>query len=362
MNRKVLAVAAVVAPLCIATTFFGCNSDSNRNRIPPKASQDILPPYLMSFGSVLTWDTDPNATEYELYRNGQYESTVTGSHYDAGQVTEDCEYTVVAKNGDKSSTKSNVARVCKNSSYAEGEVLDLSDSSSYNGTLPNSVRKIVIRKQSSVTMSFCCLIAERTNDLTIELSNVSLVGYISTVNCEYSRLKHNYNVIIDVKANCSVKSSDGADGFDFSDSVYDNREVDAGSGSDANNAIIVPSLVVEGEGALVISGGNGGNGGVGSSTTKWEASNGPGAGADGGDGGAGLKTSYCVVNMNGENSYVSVSDGKGGKKGKPGNNGSIITGPAASAMWKDMYDIGKAGKDGKSEFGSIKILGGKFLR
>ena len=123
----------------------------------------------------------------------------------------------------------------------------------------------------------------------------------------------------------------------------------------------MPSTVVVGSGNLSVSGGNGGNGGVGSSTTEYEKVSGPGPGANGGNGGSAMKTSHLFLNMDGGEYSVSISDGKGGLKGKPGKNGSIYTGPLATIMWGDVYDIGKAGVDGKSIVVSRKVLKGKLV-
>jgi hypothetical protein len=57
-------------------------------------------------------------------------------------------------------------------------------------------------------------------------------------------------------------------------------------------------------------------------------------------------------------SIVSVRDGTGGTKGTPGNNGSILSGPIASAVWSSTYDIGVTGNDGKSVIGQRMIIQG----
>ena len=83
--------------------------------------------------------------------------------------------------------------------------------------------------------------------------------------------------------------------------------------------------------------------------------------ADGGNGGAAVKTSHMILRMDSGNCSVSLSDGKGGLKGKPGKNGSIYTGPTVSLMWNDMFDIGKAGNDAKSVMVVKKIVTGKLV-
>lgn len=369
MKKKQL----LLLPICMAllTIFFvGCglfdffddNSDgnSNDNKTPPPAPAiNLIAPYLMSFGTYLSWETVSNATEYDIYCNNRYVETITKTTYNLNDVEYDSEYYVIAKNNGKSSPKSNIAVASKNTNFSNSEILDLTGKSSYNSSISSSVRKVIIANSSS--FAWLAAIEERTADLTFELRNVNIIGSIYTHDLSYSRSKSNFNVTFEITGDCSIKGADGSNGFDFSDSRYDNSELAAGTGGNGGNAIIVPTVIITGSGNFTVTGGNGGNGGVGSATSKWESSSAPGKGSNGGNGGAGVKTSYFILKLNSANNTVTVSDGKGGAKGTPGVNGSIITGPAASIMWKDMYDIGKVGEDGRSSFGTKRILSGRLI-
>lgn len=364
MKKKLFAFfsAVFLSAVCILGVA-ACGGNSNNNKKPPKPSGGMLSPRIISFGDFISWDVVENADEYEIYCDGELKSVVKEPLYRVGDLSKDSNFCVVAKNtvkGEKTD-KSNLVKVSKNGNYASGEILNLTDRSGFVSQVSPSVRKMVIGGQSRTSFEIGAVLAKRTTDIVLELNNIDLTGFITTDDYSYKRADNDYNVIFKLKGNCSFKGENGSDGFDYSDSVYDNMEIDAGEGFNGGTALIVPSLVVCGSGELSVSGGNGGNGGVGSATTKWEATNGPGAGADGGDGGAAVKCSYVAVDFESDSFFVSFTDGKGGKKGVPGENGSIITGPMASAMWKDMYDIGKAGKNGKSVIGTKKIIKGRVV-
>lgn len=348
----------------ILTCFAGCSTESgnsNNNKTPPPTSNNIIAPYLISFGTYLSWENVNYATEYDIYCDGQYVETISQTNYQLNSVNSDVEYYIVAKNSNNNSKKSNTVLVSKSNNYSDVEILDLSNKSSFSATIPSSVRKIIIGNNKNSTFYLSASISERIYDLTFELHNVSITGSVFTDDGAYSRTKCNYNVIFNLIGDCSLEAEDGRNGFDFSESKYDNTELDAGKGSDGGNAIVAPTVIITGSGNFVVSGGDGGDGGVGASTTTWESSKAPGKGSDGGDGGVGIKTSYFILNYNNGGYTVQVSDGKGGKKGIPGGNNSIITGPIASAMWNDVYDIGKAGADGISIFGKKKLLNGSLV-
>lgn len=360
MNKKaffLLISLIFISAICLA----GCSDNINNNKKPPSVSTDLLSPRVTSFGSFIEWDEAMGATDYEIYCNNKLKATVQNTRYRVQEVENDSDYYVIAvnKNTGEKTEKSNVVKVSKNCGFTSAETLDLSNRTEYTATVPSEVRRVIVGGKQNLEIDLQITLANRTNDIIFELNNVAVTGFMTTANGSYKRADNNYNVVFAVNGNCSFKGADGSDGFDFSDSVYDNTEVDAGSGSDGGSVFILSSVVVRGNGNFLIAGGNGGNGGVGSSTTKWEEKNGPGAGADGGDGGTAVKCAYLVVDMQNAGCAVSVADGTGGKKGTPGVNGSIITGPAASAMWKDMYDIGKSGKSGKSVIGALKIIEGK---
>ncbi len=355
MNKPKLSLIVVLSVIF----FCFCGCDANEIS-PPKISTDLLPPYLISFGSYISWDTVKNATEYDVYCNENLIATTQITTYEIGNSISDANYYVVAKNKNKKSDKSNIVLVSKSYNFDNSEILDLSNTFSYNAAVPSSIRKIIISNNFSTSFNLSANILKRNTDLTFELHNVDILGRINTFDNSYSRIDQNYNVIFHIRGNCSIQGNHGVNGSDFSDSRYNNSESNAGDGGNGNDAIVVPTAIFTGCGNVKIFGGNGGNGGIGSATTTWEASKVPGKGSNGGNGGAGIKTSFFILNMDNGTYDIAVTDGIGGKKGSPGNNGSIITGPVVSAMWKSIYDIGKSGKDGRSSFGTKKILNGKL--
>lgn len=349
---------------CIACLMFsGCNTNSNINRQPPPVSTQLLAPYATYFGTYLSWDEVQGADRYNVYCDGQLLGTTNQTSYIPSELDKDCQFYVVAENSisDIISANSNVVEVSKNCNFSTDEILDLTSSSYFASTISPSIRKVIIGNNSYSTFSLCAELAERKHDIIFELNNVTVSGSIVTANSSYRRSDNDYNVILNVNGECSINGINGQDGTDYSDPMFDNKEFDAGKGTDGRDAMIIPTAVITGNGNLTISGGNGGNGGKGSSTTTWESVNGPGAGADGGDGGAAIKTSYLIIDMQDYLCNVSIVDGSGGNKGTPGENNSIITGPVASLMWDDMYDIGKSGENGESIILTKKIFKGELL-
>lgn len=360
MRKNVKTALFLSVILCLTMISSGCGN-TNNNKKPPQTETKILAPYVISFGNYLSWDEAKNADEYDVYKNGVYLETTAKTFYFTQETSGDDEYYIVAKNKDMQSEKSNIAFVSKNKNFASDEILDLTDKSNFHGTIAPEIRRVIIGNDTDSVFGILAEIEDRTSDLTFLLNNVTVNGSIFTKNRSYSRKDNNYSVIFDVTGECAIRGENGLDGSDWSDARFDNLEFIAGEGENGQDAVIVPSAVVVGSGNLSVCGGNGGNGGVGSSTTEYETVSGPGPGANGGNGGSAVKTSHLFLNMNGGEYSVSISDGKGGLKGKPGKNGSIYTGPLATIMWSDVYDIGKAGVDGKSIVVSRKVLKGKLV-
>lgn len=355
MNKKIIVFLAGLL-LCVAFLLTGCENKNN-NKIPPQGTTEILEPYVLTFGSYIWWDEAKNATEYEIYCDDLYLDTVNTNSYQIGEIKVDTEFYVVAKGYGKQSDKSNVVLVSKNCNFSNTEILDLSNKSSSKEPISSTIRKVIIGNQNASTFEFTSIIEERSTDITFELHNVDIQGEICTFDHSYSKIKNNYNFIFDIEGDCSIKGNNGNNGFDFSDSRHNNRELDAGKGSNGGNAIIVPTAIITGCGNLKLFGGNGGNGGVGSSTTQ----NGkkPGKGSDGGKGGEGIKSSYTILNLVNNNCLVAVVDGKGGEKGKPGKilNNNLEQGIVNITK---EYDIGKNGSDGQSVFGVINVISGQL--
>lgn len=335
-------------------------SKSNNNISPPNIDTTVSPPRILSFNSYISWDKINYADSYDIYKNDIFIDSVTSTQYLIGDLTEDSTYYVIAKNNQnyKFSNPSNVITVSKNKNFFQDEILNLSNSSSYNGTISSQVREVIIDKAEFCSMRFNCSIESRDRDLIFELNNVKLNGFIKSKNDDYSRLKNDYNVIFDITNNCEIKADNGL----TPDIVFDdNSEHDGIDGGKGDNAIILPTVIIRGSGNITISGGNGGNGGNGASTTTWSDKT-IGKGSNGGDGGNGIITQYLIIDMVNEESLIKVYGGTGGAKGTPGNNVSLLTGPLVSAMWDDIYDIGKKGNNGVSVIGIINTIKGQLIR
>lgn len=315
-------------------------------------------PSVISYHDYLEWASVEGAESYKIYQDGVAVFTCTETTYGLPELSVDTVYTVAACDENGESEQSQEVTVYKNSGFGSNELLDLSEYDSYDAEIPRNIRKIVINKNGE-TFNFNSIISERTADLIIELKDVTVYGNFSTEDGSYSREDHNYNVIFEIEGTCAISGNDGANGADYSGSSYDNSGKDAGRGVDGQTAIVAPTAIIKGNGMLTLSGGNGGDGGKGAGTTTW-ASASPGKGANGGNGGAGIKTDVLIVNMDSSSDVITMTCGTGGKKGNPGANGSLLTGPAASLVWEATYDIGRQGDDGVNIIGEKRIISGSI--
>ncbi len=358
MKKKLLVLLLSLCCLFVSMGGSACGSNTNNNRKPVSAPT-LLAPYVMTLGDVLSWETVTGATEYQIYCNGQVIGKTEKTQYVLGSRTQDESFYIVASNGRKNSEKSNEVIAWKNTNFSQEEILDLSDKSSFQFNISQSIKKVIVKKETATDFYWAGLIEERESDILFELKNVTLNGSIKTVDGKYDRATHNYSVIFLVEGTCVLRADAGLNGNNYSGDSWTNSEMDGGDGKDGKVALTVSTAIFKGNGSLQIYGGNGGNGGDGASTSTWEAVNGPGAGSNGGNGGAAIKSSYFVLQMD-TMGWISYTDGSGGRKGEPGENNSIITGPGASLMWNDMYDIGKNGSSGSSSLGKRIIIQGNL--
>lgn len=345
------------------TTLISCNStqpDNNKNVQPPLLTNEIASPYISSYVDYISWYRVNNATEYKIYRDGTCIGSVTEDKFQISDFSQDYSYYVIAYNGNikKESQPSNIVTIAKHENFEDGEVLDLSGENSFSGIIDDSIRKIIISNNKKMTFLLDCKIGERQLDLIIDLHNVdikSTENCISTIDNTYSLSKHNYNLVLNISGDCSIS---GSSGFEYTYLFEDDTEQDGINGGDGGIAIIASSIVVRGRGTLTISGGNGGNGSKGSSTTDYSTKV-IGKGSSGGNGGDGVHCQNFIVNMSSD-SAVSIIGGTGGRKGDPGNNCSIVTGPIISMMYNSVYDIGKNGNDGIPIKGKTIIIQGRL--
>lgn len=348
MVKKILTIILFTFILFVDVS---CSRNKNNNNSIPPSEEMLQKINLKSVDNVLLWNVSLDE-QYDIYRNDTIIDTVSKGTYVISQGrTDDTEYYVSLHNSDIKSNKVTIS----SDIYKESEILDLSSKSSYKGVIDKKYRKVIIGNNNISTFYLEVEIENRFSSLEFELNNVSINGYIHSENKNYKEL--NYDVIININGACSITGIDGLNGQDFSDSFYDNLELNAGKGKDGNDAIIIPKVSFKGEGNFVIRGGNGGNGGIGSCTTAWEESMFPGKGSNGGNGGAAIITSYLLINST-EDINVVIKDGVGGGKGVPGTNGSIITGPLVSLIWESEFNIGKNGNKGESFIGNKYILTG----
>ena len=323
-------------------TLTACNFYKNPNiEVPDAKEEKLTSPFIRNFSDYIVWDEVKNANSYEIYLDDKLILETDEHNYTIGEINNDKKVYVIAKNDNIKSEKSNILNIEKNISFSTNEILDLSGKTSYKKAISSEIRKIVISNKIELDL----MILERNIDLVIELNDADIIGSIYTKDYIYNKSEMDYSVIFELNGDCYIESLNGNNGMDYSMSEYNNSATDGENGRNGYDSVVVPALIINGEGNLNITAGDGGNGGKGSATTTFEAVNGPGKGSNGGNGGSAIKTSTLLLDFIGEINY---KNGNGGTKGKPGNNGSIITGPVASMMWNDVYDIGKDGNVGQS--------------
>lgn len=347
--------------LLIILSVVACQENTNNNKVPPAPNTEILPPTLSSLGTYLNWDNVGDGITYQIYDEEKLVATTAKTTYKLEEQKVDSDYYIVACNTTGKTIKSNTVTVSKNTNFSSSEILDLSNETNYVEVISNQIRQIIIDKANLAEFYLDAMIAKRTTDLYLKLNNVSIYGTLAAEDYNYSKKENNYSVIIESEGNCTFKGRDGRNGSDFSGEEYNNKSYDAEPGGDGDDCIVVPCLIIKSQNSFKIQAGNGGNGGKGSGTTAYDATNTPGKGSDGGDGGTALKTSYLILDLANNSNTLTITDGKPGIKGEPGVNGSIITGALVTAMWKDMYDIGKNGKSGRSIINKTLIIKGELI-
>lgn len=325
---------------------------------------------LTSYGNFIRWNEISKAEKYLIYENGECVSTITDSlTYESENRTEDIEIYVEAIANEKRLKKSNKITLYKNTNFNEStEVLTLDGTIKYTDLIGKSssqidcikvkknIRKIVLASNfnSIYGANIDIKILNRSADLNIEIESAVLKCSIYDENLNYDYTTNPYVTIFNIKGDCSITGPNGSNGKSISET---NTEKKGEDGSNGENGLLLPSITISGDGNLNITGGNGGNGGNGSSTTT-RASAKPGKGSNGGNGGAGVLATYLSANME-VSSLVQIADGKGGTKGNPGDNGSLLTGPACTVVWSSVYDVGKSGTVGESSF-TKNIKSGKI--
>lgn len=360
MNKFLKISAAFLGIICACFTV-GCNDNengngnTNSNQSAPDLVNKLSAPYVREYGDCLTWEPVKNADVYYIYQNGKKIGEATEGEYVVGALEADSEFYVMAEDKDKNilSRASNSITVSKNCNYTEEEILDLSQEDTWSGNIEANIRQVILKKDATVTAKF--KLKEREQDITFVLENTQVVGenVIEDLQLDYDCP---YGVIIQTKGTSSIQ---GKKGYYYAETFPIDSQKDGINGGDGGNAIYASNVVIQGEGDLTIAGGDGGKGSNGAATSAYKTYV-PGKGSHGGDGGNGIVCKTTFVNMD-KNGTVTINAGKGGAKGKMGENGSIATG-----LWVDLgnaflqnYDIGRAGDDGISLSGVILIRNGK---
>ena len=318
----------------------------------------VSAPYILSLGDFIIWEPSRNADEYLVYCDEELVMTTEDTRVEVDDLSEDHIYTVVARNieYDELSEESNEAVVSKNSNFADNEVLDLSGQnigSIY--TIRSSIRKVICKAETPQVYNTTFILDRRKNDIIFELENVTFQSkdeaVISTYDGTYSRAREDWNLILDISGECSIK---GIAQDEIPPQQPTNAQKRGMNGINGTIGIIAPSVIVRGGGFFDILGGDGGVGGRGSTSTFFSFSF-YGDGGNGGKGGDGIATQYFVLQM--ENTgVVRVEAGNGGNGGSPGVNGSIITGPWSTSDYAEHYGLG--GADGTTIRGEIITVGG----
>ncbi len=322
---------------------------------------NLVTPEATSFHTLISWKEIEGATYYEVYKEGTMLGSTENLYYGLENVRDSIgKYTVVAKSSSEKSRHSEEVLVSKNSGFQAEEVLDFSERTSYHGTISSNVKKIIIGNETESTFALDVTLEKRTSDIIFELSNVAITGSIATPDKQYQRESYNFNVVFSLTGKNSINGIDGQNGADYSDSKYKNQEKNGGRGEDGGCPLIVSSAVFSGNGNLTLVGGNGGNGGNGSYSEGLFSTANPGKGSNGGDGGAGIQCAYCVLDM-GIDGWVFATSGEGGKKGNPGGNGAVLSGPINSLAWSN-YDIGKNGDKLENVIGQRIVRQGQLLK
>ncbi len=338
--------------------FSGDSDDNNIHYQPQEHPFTVSAPYIISLGNIIKWDACKNADEYLIFQDNVKILTTSETQIEIEDASVDHTYTVIARNIENNveSEKSNIALVSKSFGFDQKEILELDPQNigTYY-TIAPSIRKVVCKSEEQMVVESNFIIHDREHDLFFELENVTIrsmeKAVITTRDGTYSRADQNWNLIFEVAGKCGVI---GMDQTFVPAQPSDNTEKRGSNGLSGTDAIIAPTVVVRGSGEFTVSGGNGGAGGRGANSTTW-ATNYYGDGGNGGVGGDGIVSQFFVLQME-TDGVVYVSNGRGGARGAPGVNGSILTGPWSTSDYNEHYGI--AGKDGTALRGSVITLGG----
>lgn len=340
-NFKIF-VMVIIACLC-GVLIAGCDG-----------SLSVKQPKITCYGNVVFWDEVEGADSY-LVNVGEEQKEVFTNYYICDNLSVSQQVYVRTKAGEKVSKKSNTVSVIKTTGFAQDESygISLTDQKTYD-ILP-SYNYVKISGSASGSQ---IKIQNRTRDLVIELNDVTLAASqghdcIATLDGKYDTSELNFDVVFIVNGSNKITGSN----YSTTPSKQPENSGKYGvRGGDGGNGIVLPNVVVTGQGSLSVYGGKGGNGGDGADSSGMSTSS-NGSGGNGGNGGSGVLCSNFIM-ATGVDGIVKLYGGDGGNGGKKGKNGSIMSGP-----WVDIAQSrkdGDAGSNGKSYVGNLLRLSGTF--
>lgn len=354
MKRAAFAAAAVLMSGAMGAMLCGCSFSS--------LFGGVEPPEITSVANVLHWEAVEDAVSYHVYAGEQLVGTTESTFFVLSGLNSDSDVTVksVSKK-DKESKPSNAVQVQKTASFTAAETMEIALEDDKEYSVPADIRYVKVT--GSGTSAGVTIQNSRVNDIVIELQDVTMLSGKEN-NCfrsennvlDAAELK--YNVIFVIKGNNSLT------GASQTETPPAQTQVNSGkSGTDGYSGrtpIVLPTVIMTGDGSLILKGGDGGPGGVGAPSKGFSA-DGFGGGGDGGSGGGGIKCTTLIMAME-SGTRVTASGGKGGKGGNAGDNGNLLTGPFASLFGVWQAACGDYGADGKPLTGELIEYSGGFVQ
>lgn len=343
MKKTVYILIALVFSCICNFMVCGCNG-----------SLSIDMPKVTSYGNVIFWDEIEGADSYVVTVDEEQKEVFT-NYYVFDNLSESKQVFVRTKIGEKVSRKSDIVTVIRTTSFSQDETyeIDLVSHKTYD-ILPtyNYVKISGAASDSQIN------IQNRSRDLVIELNDVTLISSqgnncITTSNGKYDTTSSNFSVVFVVNG---INKISGSNYMTTPTKQKENSGKYGTKGGDGGNGIVLPNIVINGQGALSINGGNGGTGGDGADSSGLSTSS-NGSGGNGGNGGSGILCNTIIIAM-GADGVVKLYGGAGGKGGKVGVNGSVMSGPWVSIA--QSRKDGVAGSNGSGYVGNLVRLSGTF--
>lgn len=350
-KKSLLFIVAITTLFVLVYVATGCQSSS-------KSNGKIEAPTLNVIGNTMYWEPIDNALSYDIYCNDILLTNTTNCYY----ITDDLECTtqfyVITKSpkgSDKDSQPSDKVAISKQTGYSAAETMNLNLSSG-NVTIPANINYVIVSGSLDNTS---LLIASRTEDIKIELNNVTWTSSekyscITTADRTFDLEKNKFSATIVVNGTNVLT---GHDYLSTPAQPATNSGQNGSKGGEGGSGIVLPKVAITGSGSLTLVGGKGGPGGKGADSSGFSTAV-YGNGGDGGNGGSGIKCSLVILSM-ASTGIVKAYGSTGGSGGYPGNNGSILTGPLYTSSYKEHY--GNAGESGQSLVGEIKQFGGTYM-